>query len=286
MQTVVVQQEGQHWRQGHFWESEMFLPLAGNEISSGTYLEDPASLGEEAYAWAWGIPRKMLSHAWQLLQPPWHQKSPLGYQELSGSSRETCIGGRRPTHRARLPSCARIWSRCWRKERSVQADSRTRLKLLFVTRCIHTLTKYLLNKVRVITHAVLGRGLCQRHVKRPDSRLWCRVQSIRSLYARVYYSISGKKNERTVEFRLRSRTIVLRVNVKAKFHYRSLSYAWYRCRLSFSLFRLCPSKGGCAPTLCTDLPSAAFSIWHFYNQCLFNSFCQVIWLECESKVSL
>jgi len=28
----------------------MFLPLAGNEISSGTYLEDPASLGEEAYA--------------------------------------------------------------------------------------------------------------------------------------------------------------------------------------------------------------------------------------------
>jgi hypothetical protein len=27
-------------------------------------------------------------------------------------------------------------------------------------------------------------------------------------------------------------------------------------------------------------------IWHFYNQCLFNSFRQVIWLECESKVSL
>ena len=27
------------------------------------------------------------------------------------------------------------------------------------------------------------------------------------------------------------------------------------------------------------------AIWHFYNQCLFNSFRQVIWLECESKVS-
>ena len=46
-----------------------------------------------------------------------------------------------------------------------------------------------------------------------------------------------------------------------------------------------PSKVGCATTLCTDLPSATFSIWHFYNQCLFNSFCQVIWLECESKDS-
>ena len=28
------------------------------------------------------------------------------------------------------------------------------------------------------------------------------------------------------------------------------------------------------------------AFWHFYNQCLFNSFRQVIWLECESKVSL
>jgi hypothetical protein len=26
------------------------------------------------------------------------------------------------------------------------------------------------------------------------------------------------------------------------------------------------------------------AFWHFYNQCLFNSFRQVIWLECESKV--
>jgi hypothetical protein len=50
------------------------------------------------------------------------------------------------------------------------------------------------------------------------------------------------------------------LNAKAKFHYRSLSYAWYRCRLSFTLLRLLPSKGGCATTLCTDLPSATFSI--------------------------
>ena len=28
------------------------------------------------------------------------------------------------------------------------------------------------------------------------------------------------------------------------------------------------------------------AFWHFYNQCLFNSFRQVIWLECESKVTL
>ena len=28
------------------------------------------------------------------------------------------------------------------------------------------------------------------------------------------------------------------------------------------------------------------AFWHFYNQCLINSFRQVIWLECESKVSL
>jgi len=28
------------------------------------------------------------------------------------------------------------------------------------------------------------------------------------------------------------------------------------------------------------------AFWHFYNQCLFNSFRQVIWLEGESKVSL
>jgi len=76
------------------------------------------------------------------------------------------------------------------------------------------------------------------------------------------------------------------LNAKAKFHYRSLSYALYRCRLSFTLLWPLPSKGGCATTLCTDLPSATFSIWHFYNQCLFNSFRQVIWLECESKVSL
>jgi hypothetical protein len=50
------------------------------------------------------------------------------------------------------------------------------------------------------------------------------------------------------------------LNAKAKFHYRSLSYAWYRCRLSFTLLRLFPSKGGCATTLCKDLPSATFSI--------------------------
>jgi len=42
---------------------------------------------------------------------------------------------------------------------------------------------------------------------------------------------------------------------------------------------------GCATTLCTDLPSATSAFWHFYNQCLFKSFCQVLWLECESKVS-
>ena len=50
------------------------------------------------------------------------------------------------------------------------------------------------------------------------------------------------------------------LNAKAKFHYRSLSYAWYRCRLSFTLLRLWPSKGACSTTLCTDLPSATFSI--------------------------
>ena len=76
------------------------------------------------------------------------------------------------------------------------------------------------------------------------------------------------------------------LNAKAKFYYRSSSYALYRCRLSFTLLRLLPSKGGCATTLCTDLPSATFSNWHFYNQCLFNSFRQVIWLECKSKVSV
>jgi hypothetical protein len=27
------------------------------------------------------------------------------------------------------------------------------------------------------------------------------------------------------------------------------------------------------------------AFWHFYNQCLINSFLQVIWLECESKVT-
>jgi len=56
------------------------------------------------------------------------------------------------------------------------------------------------------------------------------------------------------------------LNAKAKLHYRSLSYALYRCRLSFTLLRLLPSKGGCATTLCTDLPSATFSIWHFCNE--------------------
>jgi len=65
---------------------------------------------------------------------------------------------------------------------------------------------------------------------------------------------------------------------------RSLAYALYRCRLSFTLLRPSPSKGGCATTICTDPPSATFSNWHFYNQCLFNSFRQVIWLKCESKV--
>ena len=43
---------------------------------------------------------------------------------------------------------------------------------------------------------------------------------------------------------------------------------------------------GCATTLCTDLLSATSAFWHFYNQCEFNSFRQVIWLECKSKVSL
>jgi len=50
------------------------------------------------------------------------------------------------------------------------------------------------------------------------------------------------------------------LNAKAKFHFRRLSYACYRCRLSFTLLRLLPSKGGFATTLCTDLPSATFSI--------------------------
>jgi hypothetical protein len=38
--------------------------------------------------------------------------------------------------------------------------------------------------------------------------------------------------------------------------------------------------------LCTDLQSATSAFRHFYNQCLFNSFRQVIWLDCVSKVSL
>ena len=75
------------------------------------------------------------------------------------------------------------------------------------------------------------------------------------------------------------------LNAKAKFHYRSLSYAWYCCRLSFTLLRLFPNKGGCATTPTTDLPSATSAFWHFYNQCVLDSFRQVIWLECESKVS-
>ena len=74
------------------------------------------------------------------------------------------------------------------------------------------------------------------------------------------------------------------LNAKAKFHYRSLSYAWYHCRLSFTWLRLLPSKGGCSTTLCIDLPSPTSAFWHFCNQYLFNSFLQVIWLECESKV--
>ena len=69
-------------------------------------------------------------------------------------------------------------------------------------------------------------------------------------------------------------------------HYRSLSSALYYCWLSFTLFRLLPSKGGCATTLCADLPSATSALWHFYTQCLFNSFRQVIWLECKINVSL
>ena len=71
---------------------------------------------------------------------------------------------------------------------------------------------------------------------------------------------------------------------KAKFHYKNLSYACYRCRLSFNLPRLLINKGGCVTTLCTYLPSATSASWHFDNQCLINSFLQVIWLECESKV--
>ena len=42
------------------------------------------------------------------------------------------------------------------------------------------------------------------------------------------------------------------LNAKAKFHYRSLSYnAWYCCRLSFTLLRLLPNKGGCTTPLQT-----------------------------------
>ena len=50
-----------------------------------------------------------------------------------------------------------------------------------------------------------------------------------------------------------------------------------------------PAKGSQVlyiPCQTTDLPSATSAFWHFYNQCLFNSFRRVIWLECESKVSL
>ena len=67
------------------------------------------------------------------------------------------------------------------------------------------------------------------------------------------------------------------------FHDRSLSHALYRCWLSFALLWLLPSKGGCAATLCTDLPSATLAFWHFYDQHLLNSFHQVIWLACESN---
>ena len=75
-------------------------------------------------------------------------------------------------------------------------------------------------------------------------------------------------------------------NAKAMFHCRSLSYAWYFHRLSFTLRRLLLNYGGWATTLCTDLPSATSAFWHFYDQCWFNSFCRVTWLECESNVSL
>jgi hypothetical protein len=70
------------------------------------------------------------------------------------------------------------------------------------------------------------------------------------------------------------------------FHYRSLSFAWHHCRLSFYLLRLLPSKVGYAITFCTDLPLATSAVWHFYKQCVINSFRQVIWLECKSNVSL
>jgi hypothetical protein len=43
----------------------------------------------------------------------------------------------------------------------------------------------------------------------------------------------------------------------------------------------CLARGVVLQILCTDLPSATSAFW-----CLFNSFHLVIWLECESKVSL
>jgi hypothetical protein len=75
------------------------------------------------------------------------------------------------------------------------------------------------------------------------------------------------------------------LNAKAKFHYRSLSYALYRCRMSFTLLRPLPSRGVVLQLFVQTYHRLLPAFWHFYNQCLFNSFCQVIWLECESKVS-
>ena len=90
--------------------------------------------------------------------------------------------------------------------------------------------------------------------------LWARVFVCVCVRARVY-TIKSQHSSRDLMHAAVHRNVQVKgANAKAKLHYRSLSYAWYRCRLSFTLLRLLPSKGGCATTLCTDLPSATFSI--------------------------
>jgi len=46
----------------------------------------------------------------------------------------------------------------------------------------------------------------------------------------------------------------------------------------------CPARGIVLQRFVQTYHRLLSAFWHFYNQCLFNSFRQVIWLECESKV--
>ena len=48
----------------------------------------------------------------------------------------------------------------------------------------------------------------------------------------------------------------------------------------------CLARGAVLQLLVQTYHRLLSAFWHFYNRCMFNSFCQVIWLECESKVSL